>query len=394
MDFFEQQDLARRRTGRLVWYFALAVVGIVVAVYLVAWFALAMAGGYAEEPGAVNPYANSLWQPELFLMVALGTLGVILLSSLYKTVQLSAGGEAVALMMGGRLIDSMTSDLTERRLLNVVEEMALASGTPVPPVYVMDQEPSINAFAAGREPSDAVIGVSRGCLEYLDRDELQGVMAHEFSHILNGDMRLNLRLIGILHGILVLAIIGWFVLRSMPFSGRSRGGKNSGGAIAVILVVGVGLLVVGSIGLLFGKLIKSAVSRQREYLADASAVQFTRLPDGIAGALKKIGGRCCCRRWRTWEGAMTPPSARPSPPAPPRWAVRRRVASPSAGAPSAPSAASTTPWRSSRGWRRRGCASSSPPAAPPWPTTASSAAPRASCCGRSPTPWAARYRRW
>ena len=291
MDFFEHQDLARRRTGRLVGYFVLAVMGIVVAVYLVAWFALMMVGGYAEQPGAANPYADSPWHPELFLMVALGTLGVILLSSFYKTMQLSAGGEAVALMMGGRLIDSMTSDLTERRLLNVVEEMALASGVPVPPVYVMDQEPSINAFAAGLEPGDAVIGVSRGCLEYLDRDELQGVMAHEFSHILNGDMRLNLRLIGILHGILALAIIGWFVLRSMPFSGRSRGGRNSGGAIAVILVVGVGLLVVGSIGLFFGKLIKSAVSRQREYLADASAVQFTRLPDGIAGALKKIGGR-------------------------------------------------------------------------------------------------------
>ncbi|HAK96492.1 MAG TPA: Zn-dependent protease with chaperone function [Planctomycetes bacterium] len=148
----------------------------------------------------------------------------------------------------------------------------------------------MNAFAAGHEPRDAVIGVSRGCLEYLDRDELQGVMAHEFSHILNGDMRLNLRLIGVLHGILVLAMIGWLVLRSMRHAGRSRG-KGGGGAVAVILIVGAGLVAVGSIGLFFGRAIKSAVSRQREYLADASAVQFTRLPDGIAGALKKIGGR-------------------------------------------------------------------------------------------------------
>ncbi|HBO43157.1 MAG TPA: hypothetical protein DD670_04330 [Planctomycetaceae bacterium] len=291
MDFFEQQDVARRQTGRLIWFFVLAVIGIVVAVYLVAWFALTMIGSYADEPGAANPYADSIWQPELFLMVALGTLAVILLSSLYKTAQLSSGGEAVALMMGGRMVDPSTRDLAERRLLNVVEQMALASGTPVPPVYVMDQEPSINAFAAGHQPGDAVIGVSRGCLEYLDRDELQGVMAHEFSHILNGDMRLNLRLIGILHGILVLAIIGWFVLRSMRFSGGNRNSKGGGGAAVAILVVGVGLLVVGSIGLFFGKLIKSAVSRQREYLADASAVQFTRLPDGIGGALKKIGGR-------------------------------------------------------------------------------------------------------
>jgi Zn-dependent protease with chaperone function len=297
MDFFEQQDIARRRTGRLVWYFILAVVTIVIAIYFVVVFALGMLSGHTGQPGAPNPYSESFWHPELFLMVALATLGVILLSSLYKTAQLASGGEAVALMMGGRLIDPQTGDLAERRLLNVVEEMALASGVPVPPVYVMDHEPSINAFAAGHEPGDAVIGVSAGSLRYLNRDELQGVMAHEFSHILNGDMRLNLRLIGILHGILVLAIIGWFVVRTMGYSGgyrtsRSDGeGNKGGGAMAVIMIVGIGLLIIGSIGLFFGKLIKSAVSRQREYLADASAVQFTRLPDGIAGALKKIGGR-------------------------------------------------------------------------------------------------------
>jgi len=292
MDFFEQQEVARRRTGRLIFYFILAVAAIVVAIYLVVVIALAIVGGGANGSGGPNEYGQTPWHPELFILVAVATIGVILLSSLYKTSQLACGGEAVALMMGGRLINSQTRDLAERRLLNVVEEMALASGTPVPPVYVMDNEPSINAFAAGHEAGDAVIGVSRGCLEYLDRDELQGVMAHEFSHILNGDMRLNLRLVGILHGILVLAIIGWFVLRSMRFSGRSsRGDGKSGGGVAVILVVGLGLLVVGSIGLFFGKLIKGALSRQREYLADASAVQFTRLPDGIAGALKKIGGR-------------------------------------------------------------------------------------------------------
>jgi len=292
MDFFEQQDDARRRTGSLIVYFILAVVAIVLAVYFVALIALSLVGG--DRAGAPNPYAQSPFHPGLFALVAGATIGLIFLGSLYKVAQLSSGGEAVALMLGARLIDSQTRDLAERRLLNVVEEMALASGTPVPPVYVMDNEPSINAFAAGHEPGDAVIGVSRGSLEYLDRDELQGVMAHEFSHILNGDMRMNLRLVGILHGILLLAILGWFVLRSVAYSGRSsrRSSKEGGGGgVAVILVVGVGLLVVGSIGLFFGKLIKSAVSRQREYLADASAVQFTRLPEGIAGALKKIGGR-------------------------------------------------------------------------------------------------------
>ncbi|MBN1910123.1 MAG: M48 family metallopeptidase [Pirellulales bacterium] len=326
MDFFEQQEVARRRTGRLIVYFAMAVVAIIVAIYFVVLLAMMSLEGYTDRsspsssynhrdysnryggsgysrsyggtdysapttrPVETNRYSQSFWHPQLALVVAAATVGLILLASLYKTSQLASGGETVALMMGGRLIDSQTRDLAERRLLNVVEEMALASGTPVPPVYVMDAEPSINAFAAGHEPGDAVIGVSRGCLEYLNRDELQGVMAHEFSHILNGDMRLNLRLIGVLFGILAIAMIGWFVLRVMPYSSRSRNDKG-GGIILLIMAVGVGLLIIGSVGLFFGKLIKSAVSRQREYLADASAVQFTRMPGGIAGALKKIGGR-------------------------------------------------------------------------------------------------------
>ena len=290
MDFFEHQDAARRRTRRLIVYFILAVITIVVAIYFVVLLGMMFAGG-SGRPDQPNPYMDTPWHLDLFVIVALATIGVIALSSLYKTAQLAAGGETVAHMMGGRLIDRRTRDLAERRLLNVVDEMALASGTPVPPVYVMDNEPSINAFAAGFQPGDAVIGVSHGCLEYLTRDELQGVMAHEFSHILNGDMRMNLRLIGILHGILVIAIIGWFVLRSIGSSGRSSRSDKGGGAVLLILAVGLGLIVVGSVGLFFGRLIKSAVSRQREYLADASAVQFTRLPEGIAGALKKIGGR-------------------------------------------------------------------------------------------------------
>jgi Zn-dependent protease with chaperone function len=293
MDFFAQQDAARRRTGWLVVCFLMAVVAIVVALYLVAVLILAMGYTAADESAARNPYAESFWHADVFGIVALVTLGVILLGTLYKRSQLAAGGKAVAQIMGGRLIDQQTRDLAERRLLNVVEEMALASGVPVPPVYVLDDEPSINAFAAGHEPGDAVIGVSRGCVEYLNRDELQGVMAHEFSHVLNGDMRLNLRLMGVLHGILVIALIGWVLLRSMGLrGGGSRGGgRGSGKGTAIIAIVGLAMLVIGSVGLFFAKLIKSGVSRQREYLADASAVQFTRLPDGIAGALKKIGGR-------------------------------------------------------------------------------------------------------
>jgi Zn-dependent protease with chaperone function len=287
-DFFEHQDRARRNTGLLVLYFVLAVILIVVGVYFIVVGILQFGTEQFED---THPeYQMTWWNPTLFFWVVAGTLGVIASGSFYKTAALSAGGEAVAQMLHGRRLDPDTDDFHERRLLNIVEEMAIASGTPVPPVYVMDHERGINAFAAGYSPNDAVVGVTRGTLEFLDRDELQGVIAHEFSHILNGDMRLNIRLIGILHGILVIALIGYILLRSAAFSsGRSRRGKRDGGAGGII-ALGAGLVVIGYTGVFFGKLIKSAVSRQREFLADASAVQFTRNPSGIAGALKKIGG--------------------------------------------------------------------------------------------------------
>ena len=213
---------------------------------------------------------------------------MVALGSLYKIAELSAGGETVALMMGGRAVDPQTTDLAERRLLNVVEEMALASGIPVPPVFVLENEPAINAFAAGHQPGDAVVAVSAGALQYLSREELQGVMGHEFSHILNGDMRLNLRLIGVVNGILVLAILGYYILRfgglfsavDPTRTAAARPSSSSGWRWSSSAILGV----------FFGNLIKAAISRQREFLADASAVQFTRYPGGIAGALKKIGG--------------------------------------------------------------------------------------------------------
>ena len=192
---------------------------IIAAVYMVALL-ITQGGGSAHGRQAAAPI--DLWDPGLLAAVALGTIVVISLGSLYKVSELASGGEAVAHMMGGRLVDPQTTDLAERRLLNVVEEMSLASGVPVPPVYVMDNEPSINAFAAGFRPNDAVVTVSRGCLQYLTREELQGVLGHEFSHVLNGDMRLNLRLIGVVYGILVLSIIGYFVMRSAGWAGSSR----------------------------------------------------------------------------------------------------------------------------------------------------------------------------
>jgi len=212
--------------------------------------------------------------------VSLVTLTIIGVGSLYRISALSAGGRAVSEMMGARAVNPTTTDPDERKLLNVVEEMAIASGVPVPQVYVMDEEDGINAFAAGHQPGDATVTVTRGCMKLLSRDELQGVIGHEFSHILNGDMRLNLRLMGIIFGILCLAIIGRVLLQTA----RGSRGQNP------LPLLGLVLLLIGWIGVFFGRLIQAAVSRQREFLADASSVQFTRNPGGITGALKKIGG--------------------------------------------------------------------------------------------------------
>ena len=288
MDFFDRQDAARRNTRRLVVLFGLAVVAIVLAVNVAA--RLIFLGASTRLP----LHSPAGWfHPQLALAVTVATLAVILIGSLYKTASLREGGAAVARLMGGRPVDANTNNAGERRLLNVVEEMAIASGAPVPDVYVLDKEKAINAFAAGVTPADAVVAVSAGCLEQLSRDELQGVVAHELSHIVNGDMRLNLRLMGILHGILVIALIGGWVLYSMRYSAiGGRSSRREGGGIAIaILLFGVALLAVGWIGRFFGRMIKSGVSRQREFLADSAGVQFTRNPSGLAGALKKIGGR-------------------------------------------------------------------------------------------------------
>ncbi len=205
----------------------------------------------------------------------------------------SGGGETVARSLGGKRIDPDTVEPDQRKVMNVVEEMAIASGLPVPPVFLMENEAGINAFAAGYTPERAVIGVTRGAIEKLSRDELQGVMAHEFSHILNGDMRLNIKLMGVIFGVMILQVIGGSILRGMLYSGgmrvRRSNSKEGGGQMAIV-VIAFGLMAIGFVGVIFGRLIQAAVSRQREFLADASAVQFTRNPDGIAGALRTIGG--------------------------------------------------------------------------------------------------------
>ena len=286
-DFFERQDIARRNTTRLVILFALAVLALIVSIDLL----LAATMGYLgrnPETGAVDWTLAA--DPQVLSLAVFGTLIVAGGGTLFKIAQLRGGGKVVAEQLGGRLLNPDSTVPSEQQLLNVVQEMAIASGAPTPPVYLLDNEAGINAFAAGFTPSDAVIGVTRGAVEAFTRDELQGVIAHEFSHILNGDMRLNIRLIGLLHGILIIGILGYFVLRMGMFSGVGRSRSRQQGSPLPLLALGAGLMAVGLFGTLFGNLIKAAVSRQREFLADASAVQFTRQPAGIAGALKRIGG--------------------------------------------------------------------------------------------------------
>ncbi len=289
-DFFERQDAARRNTTLLVFLFGAAVLAIIVSVDLL----IAVLLGYFSpetRTGILEAAAPLVIDPRVVLTAVGGTMLIVVGWTAYKMFDLRGGGRVVAEELGGRLLTADTTTASDRQLLNVVEEMAIASGMSPPPVYLLEQENGINAFAAGFTPDDAVIGVTRGTAERLSRYELQGVIAHEFSHILNGDMRLNIRLIGLLHGILVIGLIGHFVFRVAAYSGVGRRRSSSKDSSPIPLIgLGAGLMVIGFAGSFFGSMIKAAVSRQREFLADASAVQFTRNPGGIADALKKIGG--------------------------------------------------------------------------------------------------------
>lgn len=290
MNFFEAQERARKSSRMLLLWFALSVLGVIAVMYVVA-----SVGAHLSQSNPDGIYHATKWEQlrwwdanrALWTSTIVG--GVIMVGSWSKLAQLSAGGKVVARSLGGRPVESGTTDLRERRLLNVVEEMAIASGVPVPEVWIMDEEEGINAFAAGTDTANAVIGVTRGTLDRLTRSELQGVVAHEFSHILNGDMKLNMRLMGWIFGLVMLSMLGRVMLESFRFMRGSRDSKG-GGVVLALVLAGLAVWLVGSVGVLFARMIQAAISRQREYLADASAVQFTRDPEGIAGALKKIGG--------------------------------------------------------------------------------------------------------
>ncbi|MSR69664.1 MAG: hypothetical protein EXS17_04885 [Phycisphaerales bacterium] len=262
--FFEHQDRAQSATLWLVVLFLFGAFGVTAAITLL--MALFIPN---SVPLAIGVSALMIAIPFFFKLSTVGS-----------------GGAVVAQSLGGTRIDPASRDPHERKILNIVEEMAIASGMPVPPVYVLDEE-CINAFAAGTLPSNAVIGVSRGAIETLTRDELQGVMAHEFSHIFHGDMRINMRAIAAIFSVMAVGYIGYFILRTTMYSPRTSR-RSDGKATAGIALLGIGLIVVGCIGTFFGRLMQAAISRQREFLADASAVQYTRNPAGIAGALAKI----------------------------------------------------------------------------------------------------------
>ena len=281
-NFAEHQSQARRQTRTLIWLFAVAVAAVAVSLY-------GLVGVFTLPVDPAHPGSRIWWDGKTAFIAACAALGTIGLGALLKHAALSSGGRAVAESVGGKLVTSDTRDPDERKLLNVVEEMSIASGVPLPLVYVLDEEEGINAFAAGYSVNDAAVAVTRGGLRTLNRAELQGVMAHEFSHILNGDMRISIRLIAAVAGIEAIAGIGRWLLASSMHTGmmfRSRKRDNA----APMLMIGIAMLVIGAAGIAFGHLIRAAISRQREYLADASAVQFTRDPSGIANALKKIGG--------------------------------------------------------------------------------------------------------
>ncbi|HEX9810801.1 MAG TPA: M48 family metallopeptidase [Burkholderiales bacterium] len=285
MNFFEHQRRARQRTWFLALLFTLATVATLVLTNTVALAVVAALSEDFSKAPTLSAWIGA--NPNALIWTSLGTLAVIGAASMYRMASLRTGGGAVARSLGGVLVESDAADPQKRRLQNVVEEMAIAAGIPVPQLYVLEQEPGINAFAAGFTTGDAAIAVTRGTLELLTRDELQGVIAHEFSHILNGDMRLNTHLLGVVFGLLFIGLTGRIILRGLAHvRGTSR--RGGGQAIAAAFFAGLALVVVGYLGTLFGAMIRAAVSRQREYLADASAVQFTRNPNGIAGALKKI----------------------------------------------------------------------------------------------------------
>jgi Zn-dependent protease with chaperone function len=272
--FWDQQEHAKARTGRLLISFAVALSALVLSIYIPLSLLLNI------RSLSLSSF-DWLWNPVLFLFTAGPILLIIGIGTLVEFVKLSKGGPALAKQLRAQPLTDPASH-EEKLLTNVVEEIAIASNITPPPIFILDKAPdTINALVAGNTVDDAAIILTRGCLNYLTRDELQAVVAHEFSHVFNGDMKLNLRTAALVFGVTSIAIVGGEILIPDDIEGGCL-------TLAVCLTLGLPLLILGLTGTFFGKLIQRAVCREREYLADASAVQFTRHPDALASALNKI----------------------------------------------------------------------------------------------------------
>lgn len=280
LTFFDYQDDAHRRSRWAILGFVVTVVATVATVSLITVLLMAL---LVEDLGGMG-YRELR---NVVCAVAGITFGIILLSAVWRLLQLSAGPTAVMKSLFGVRVLPDTEDSDERRLLNLVEEMSIASGIPVPDVYLLRSD-SINAFVTGLEIDQAAIGLTRGALFRLSRDELQGVIAHEFSHILNGDMALNTQMVAWLAGLFTVSDLG----RKFAYLLGDPEDRDQISLPGLALSsIGIGIWFMGFIGVLFGKLLQARLSQQREYLADASAVQFTRNPEGLGNALRKLGAR-------------------------------------------------------------------------------------------------------
>ncbi len=275
MDFFREQDVARRNSRLLTVLFALSVVVLIILTNILVAGALLFRDGASpgEHESVIAMFHSIDWR--LFFTIGGGIAFVIGIVVLVNWLRFAQGGKTVAEALGGRPALPSTSDTLERRAQNIVQEIALAANMPVPPLYILDDERGINAFAAGVSPGDAVVAITRGAMVQLTRDELQGVIGHEFSHILNGDMRLSIRLAAMLRGITFIGDVGTVLMRSATYSGNRRRSDSKNNNAAAGLAIGLGLYLIGLLGGLMAGIIKSAISKQKEYLADASAVQFT-----------------------------------------------------------------------------------------------------------------------
>jgi Zn-dependent protease with chaperone function len=289
-NFFEQQKKNKQNSFWLILLFLSAAVFII---WLTQWFF----GGLSDKQilkqldlilyQGWDVFRQQYTKPFNWI-ISFAMVAIILSAVAYKYHQLKQGGAIIATQLGAELVLPNTYHPLEKQLINIVEEIAIAAHTSVPHVYLLKHHSNINAFAAGNNSKDAIIGITRGALEKLTRDEIQAVVAHEFSHIVNGDIRLNNRLTACIFGISFIGLVGEGLINHALHNSKGLSSKNNPFGFTVLF--GLFLVIYGLIGTLLADMIKAAICRQREYLADATATQFNRNPDALASALQVISG--------------------------------------------------------------------------------------------------------